>query len=772
MKKFFQYILLAAHGFVFAQSANQNYIVTTQYKIPAQFTDDIFTGSMIPPTVSNDDKTVSITYFDGLGRPIQQIAHRQSGTGNDLITHMEYDAFGRKKKEYLPYANSTPSLNYNSGASSSVLNFYNTPTFDNTGNPYSETHFEASPLNRVLKLGAPGNDWSVNPSGTDKTIKTEYKINASGEVKQFLVTTTWNASSGLYDITLSQNGNYTAGMLYKTIIKDENWTTGNNNTTEEYKDKDGRVILKRTYDAGTPHETYYIYDMYGNLTYVLPPMVDTNNTITSTVLDGLCYQYKYDKFNRLVEKKLPGKQWEFIVYDKLDRVVATGPHFAPFIEDVNIGWLITKYDVFGRATYTGWYSGHYADASHRKILQDLYNNATIINEEKSTSNSSINSITVAYTNNVFPTSGFYLLTVNYYDNYNFPGAASVPTTVEGQTVLQNLKGIVTGNWVRVLTKANEFNGNNTTLFYDKKARVIKTSKTNYLGGYTEISSSLDYIGKTIYTITSHKLNSVYPAIQIKDTYEYTLQDRLSLHKQQINTDPEQLIVKNTYNSLGQLTSKNVGGTDVSGSLGLQKVDFSYNIRGWLTGINNEQDYSQLGILLGAGDIFGFKLRYNSLEGDVIPNVKSLYNGNIAETQWKTITDGGVLRKYSYQYDDLNRLKKATYQKPNNFVTTTNAYNEELSYDKNGNITSLMRNGAADDNTEYLIDNLTYSYDTSNPNQLVKVFDSSNVTEGFRDDSEGLSDPDNDFTYDLNGNMLEDTNQGISVLKYNPFKFTY
>jgi len=95
-----------------------------------------------------------------------------------------------------------------------------------------------------------------------------------------------------------------------------------------------------------------VYDQYGNLTYVIPPKADA--TIDASVLNGFCYQYKYDSRNRLVEKKLPGKQWEFIVYDKLDRPVATGPAMSPFKNDSAVGWIIIKYDVFGRPIYSGW----------------------------------------------------------------------------------------------------------------------------------------------------------------------------------------------------------------------------------------------------------------------------------------------------------------------------------------------------------------------------------------------------------------------------------
>ena len=61
------------------------------------------------------------------------------------------------------------------------------------------------------------------------------------------------------------------------------------------------------------------------------------------------YVYVYDTRNRLVENKLPGKNWEYIIYDKLDRPVLT--------QDANLRvsnvWMFTKYDVFNRPIYTG-----------------------------------------------------------------------------------------------------------------------------------------------------------------------------------------------------------------------------------------------------------------------------------------------------------------------------------------------------------------------------------------------------------------------------------
>ncbi len=137
----------------------------------------------------------------------------------------------------------------------------------------------------------------------------------------------------------------------------------------------------------------------------------------------------------------------------------------------------------------------------------------------------------------------------------------------------------------------------------------------------------------------------------------------------------------------------------------------------------------------------------------------LYNGNIAETFWRTATDGGFVRNYGYKYDNLNRLKDATYQKSGQL---TNMYNENLSYDKNGNIMNLSRYGDRDE--QYLpiqIDNLQYGYAT-NSNKLISVVDNSNNTSGFKD---GITTGD-DYVYDANGNMTVDKNKNITSIVYN------
>ena len=75
-------------------------------------------------------------------------------------------------------------------------------------------------------------------------------------------------------------------------------------------------------------------------------------TKVNELLEKLCYEYRYDNYNLLIEKKIAGKGWEYIVYDNLDRPVLT--------QDANLReenkWLFTKYDALGRVIYTGIYT--------------------------------------------------------------------------------------------------------------------------------------------------------------------------------------------------------------------------------------------------------------------------------------------------------------------------------------------------------------------------------------------------------------------------------
>ncbi|AWG24969.1 DUF6443 domain-containing protein [Flavobacterium kingsejongi] len=722
------------------QSADQNYVKTTTYKKPVT---QVYTGIPEP-----DEADIQITYFDGLGRPMQQRAHRQSGSGKDLVTPIAYDAFGRQVKQYLSYPTESASLAYDGNAITALETYYNTPVgaaqpyFETTTNPYSETLYEASPLNRILRQAAPGNDWVM---GSNHEIKTEYHANSAADaVRYFKASATWDGS--LYNIALTAAGtsNYDPGQLYKTITRDENDTP-----TEEFKDKEGRVVLKRGYNNAVPHDTYYVFDQYGNLTYVMPPMAD--GIISPTVLDEVCYQYKYDSRNRLAEKKLPAKQWEYIVYDKLNRVVATGPAYSPF-GDGTVGWMVNYYDAFNRPAYSGWFPGDVTGVSRNNLQQGILGQVNSAIRGPYT----IDNITVDYENRNLP-AGFKLLRVDYYDDYNFPNAPTDFTATATAAVYYNNstlkpKGLPTGNWTRTIQAATDSAGATAYMLYDLKARVVQSHTTNYQGGFTRVEQQYDFVGKVLKSSTTHNNQGTTAAVITTETFEYTNQNRLLRHKHQVNAQAEEVLAENTYNERGELTRKRVGG--ITGNP-LQNVDYEYNSRGWLTTINPAETRTYAPF-----DLFFFKINYNTV-GNVYGGVVPLYNGNISETFWRTRSDG-IWRKYGYVYDGLNRFIQSYYQRPNEANPVTNSYTEGVDYDKNGNIFILIRYGGQDSAPLRTIDELHYTYDPNSPNRLMKIKDSTNSPQGFKDSP---TDTD-DYMYDANGNMTMDNNKGITAVTYN------
>lgn len=114
------------------------------------------------------------------------------------------------------------------------------------------------------------------------------------------------------------------------------------------------------------------------------------------------------------------------------------------------------------------------------------------------------------------------------------------------------------------------------------------------------------------------------------------------------------------------------------------------------------------------------------------------------------------------YDGMSRLTAAGYLengKRNDHFSTS------YKYDLMGNILSLRREGLLNSGNYGTIDDLTYSY---KGNQVVKIDDAAEESPSykgamhFRD----YADEETEYTYDANGNMLMDSNKGITSIDYN------
>ncbi len=292
-----------------------------------------------------------------------------------------------------------------------------------------------APLNRVLSVKSPKGG----------TVYYEYGTNTSttGTVK------IWTVEGGV--LKNNNGGTYVEGELYRTKTTD-----ASGKTTEEYKDKLGQVILKI---AGGTAKTYYVYDDFGLLRYVLSPeateaMGGTTYSPVSAEVKGLCYYYEYDGRKRMVKKQLPGAEEVLMVYDARDRLVLVQDGKTKQANSSK--WLYTLYDGFNRLVQTGW-------LSTTKTFSQAQTDFSTVSDLDATSD-----LPAGYT-----TAAGDVLTQTFYDTYAraMPVASPVPVLVNN-----NVKGMVTRT---ISGKLDESGDIVTDFFYDDKYRVIYFKESPY-----------------------------------------------------------------------------------------------------------------------------------------------------------------------------------------------------------------------------------------------------------------------------------------------------
>ncbi|WP_185269574.1 DUF6443 domain-containing protein [Chryseobacterium bernardetii] len=754
MKKISIFIYFFVSALFYAQSLSntENYTYSRTYLEPVTTEQP---GALQQQTVQ---------YFDGLGRSKQNIGIKASPLGKDIVIPVTYDNLGRPSKSYLPLPVDSQNGAYMPSAGENSVNAYY-----NVSNAFSEVAYENSPLGRIEKAAAPGSEWQLSGSHTPKA---EYLSNAASEVKRFKVAITWNSSLQINDAVLNfaandaytTNGYYNANTLYKSVSKDED-----GNESHSFTNSLGQTILVRKINvkengAVENLDTYYVYDDFGNLSFMIPPKaaIASTGAEIQSLLNPLCYQYKYDKFNRLAEKKLPGKGWEYFVYDKQNRqVLGQDANLRTSVNNFGKpGWMFTKYDAFGRVVYSGFFANTASRVAMQTALNNMSANANN-NETVSTAPFTQNNINVYYTKEAFPTGSMTILSVNYYDEYP-EGASQRPDQIQNQPVLASASTLITSNGLASVrsTKAlptiiytkniENDNWSSDAIWYDQLGRTIGSYSKNHLGGFTKTEALLDFSGKTQLAFTYHSKSTANTEVTVKDRYTYNPQGYLLKHYQQVDGGMEELLSDYTYNDLGQVINKKVGNN-------LQSIDYTYNIRGWLTGIN-AGDINNVG-----SKLFSYKIKYNTVEGAEIPNneypglkVKPKFNGSISEIDWK-VAGENILKRYGYSYDGTERLRAGFYQ--NEMNPYLKEYGEIVDYDKNGNISALKRTANSSSGTAIAIDDLAYIYDG---NRLSTVTDYSQNYAGYPSVS-GIP-----IDYDSNGNMTSQKDKGILQIKYNHF----
>ena len=657
--------------------------------------------------------TDKIEYFDGLGRPMETVLKGFSPSKKDIVTYQEYDEVGRQNKQWsaVPIASSSGYADL-SALQTASQSFYG------DSKVYQETAYEPSPLNRVLKQLGPGQAWQ----NADKSVKTNYLTNTS----------TGNQACTLFEIQADQTsiqnkGLYANSELFVTQLTDED-----NHTVYEFKDKQDHVVLKRTMNGNEQQDSYFVYDDFDHLRYVLPPNASDLLTATnaswnmnSQPIQDFAYYYEYDSHDNCILKKLPGCQPVVMKFDKADRMI--------FSQDGNQRhkgeWTFLLYDVFGRQTVSGVL---------KSVVPPDISNMIVSSEFRGTGG------LAGYTTNInIPSSN--LLTVNYYDDYQFIDMMSAQekakmvfasTSGYDAQYAGGAKGLLTGIRTYQLNEPNKY----TVLanYYDYRGRIVQTHATNHLGGFEDEYMAYNFTGTVKHRKHVHAAAGQPIQTEIY-SYTYDHAERLLTVSHKLNDFQEKPLLVNSYDEIGRLrTQKKASKTS----------SYTYNVRNWMTAIT--------------GNLFNETLTYNVDVDGLIPQTPT-FNGNISAMKWKLSGVDNIYRGYQFSYDQNNRLTKALYGEGNN-ISINNKYNELLTYDATGNILTLQRNGKHDSGFG-LIDNLTYTY---NGNQLSKVTDAATAATthyGAFQFVDGAN-VETEYVYDANGNLTQDYNKKISKIEYN------
>ena len=605
-----------------------------------------------------------ISYFDGLGRPFQSVNKtvQNNVTKQRLATLLEYDYYGRETNMWLP--------------TSVMADYVEVSTFRNTAvgssgyndsYPYSQSIYEASPLNRPLQQYGAGKLWYSN----NRAVRTEYLVNASDSDRACkFYTVNGTSLSGGTEF-------YAANLL--NVIKT---TDEGNNVSYTFTDKLGRIVLTRQMNGTEAHDTYYVYNDKGNLCFVLQPMYQTTADI-----ELYAFEYKYDGHGNCIWKKLPGAEYIEYVYDNYDRMT----YSQDGNQRKNNRWMYYQYDAMGRPSGQGECTEKNRDSNPVQHIRSYYD-------------------------------GYYILSQSGFNNPDFP---------KGNT--SYIKGRLAGSIISVPGSGSKIY---IAYFYDIKGRVMQETRSNLLGGHDVTITTYTFTDKPATVTHIHTASGKNTWIEVY-TYSYDHADRISKVQHTLGGTTITLYDA-TYDDLGRLKTKSLHGSTTN------KLTYTYNLRGWLTGIT------------------GTRLTQNLYYNTGVGTAK--YNGSISSMTWKAGNESTV-RGYKFTYDGLDRLLNGTYGEGEQLNSNSGRYSENVTgYDKNGNITGLERYGRSGSSSYGMCDALTY---TLNGNQMIRVDDL--VSIGAGNDETDFKDAvkqANEYTYDANGNLTKDLNKGITGITYN------
>jgi RHS repeat-associated protein len=772
-----------------ATNSNGNYVTTFIPTIPYTDANAINTNS------AASEVKQQVVYMDGSNQPFQSIC-RNVSTINGQPQHLiQINYTGTQNEQYgfLPYVSNNGDLQSQALQQQKI---YYSGFYPNEGyTSFTKSVYGSTATERTVTTYAPGKSQVGQSHGT----VVKMIANVANEVR------IWDLNAQGLPVS---TGYYAPNELTgdETILpQSPDGTNGNYAPrTKTFTDRDGRIILKMVADAyveaytqgpyiTTYQCTYYVYDIKGNLVATIPPKAykffEDNGSFTSTVVNNLCFQNVYDVKGRIAGIRKPGEGgFTWAVYDRKDRVVMRQtPN-----ETADNEWEITFFDLKNRVKATSIYKDN-LNRDHN-VWQTLIDNGT---NNTNTSDLlfylSTENGEKAYPHNGNPytlnsiINNNQMMSYNWYDNYNvLPfvptytectnklGFTEISGTPESQVLSTRLQGMLTTSMIRVLRSPNASAANVgdwriALNYYDDKGRVINTvtftdDETDGAGkfNYDYAGMKYDFVNRLLISkhITfKHNVAAGQQGIShtelSKSIYDATT-GSVTQTWHQVDGGAWSVLSKYEYDNMGRIKRKTLGN-------GGEVQDYTYNIRGQLTGINGE--YAETGFKSGVCKTFGESIKYD------YGFTNNRMDGKMAGVVWRgaSATD---MYAYGYDYYQNQSLKRADFRASISGGIWANQNVDysvsNLTYDKNGNIASMKQRGVKPGVGPVDMDNLGYVYEDQS-NRLQQVTDNNNnlAYYGAGDFKNGTN-TGADYRYDANGNLVMDLNRNIQSFAYTRF----
>ena len=636
-------------------------------------------------------KTTNVQYYDGLGRPYIYVSNGVNPNSNSVYFLKEYDGNGRMYREWLPGVSTGNDCVYQQAETCQNM----AVSANQDISSFQETQYDE--LNRPISTMGAGSVWRDN----GKYIQKSYGTNTENEVKRYKVT--------MPGYSISQDGFCPAGSLVMEKTVDED-----GKAVQTYKDVLDRIVMER-HDT---LETYYVYNDANQLCYVLTPEYQK-----SGIKDRFAYQYRYNKYGRLEKKILPHSDYEQYYYDTEGRVVYLQ---NPTLRNTNLH-RFTLYDKLGRKAIVGdcynFNYHHYTDVTLNEGQNGLMHTGYTCDYP--------NVLSVPHAEEV-----------NYYDDYRFLDTYYFVRSPLLMALIKpshaNAAGLKTGMLVRASNMKPSFGGYQLVVFYYDELGRINDVRNVYPDGTLCISTTTySFTNEPLVETVSLTRNGVTYTIAKEYSY-YEANDQLMSISLSYNGNTPVVVAEYEYDDFGQVKKVIRGG--YAGN-----VEYDYNLKGWVTGIQGK----------------GFKEWLHYTDGIGSP----CYNGNISSQLWQADNEG-FKRGYTFSYDPLNRMRKAEYGEDDNLTSHKDRYSEwVMEYTMNSAIRKLERYGKKGDGNYGKIDNLRMYYTGMQIDSIKEYALPVNRADAFDFVSKTVEVDGAQYGYYEDGALKWDANKGIALITY-------